>query len=143
MPRTQPGSNVPTTSQYDGRDERHPLALALDHEARRDRLHATGGEARHDLLPEDGRDLVAVEAIEDPARLLRVDEPLVDRRASPRARARIASFVISWKTMRRTGTPFFGFSTCEQVPGDRLALAILVRREQELVGVRELLPQVG
>ena len=29
-----------------------------------------------------------------------------------------------------------------QVPGDRLALAVLVRREQELVRVAELLPQV-
>ena len=29
------------------------------------------------------------------------------------------------------------------MPGDRLALAILVRREQELVGVREALLQVG
>ena len=44
--------------------------------------------------------------------------------------------MISWNTIRRTGT--FGFSTCEQVPGDRLALAILVGREQELVGVLEL-----
>ena len=31
----------------------------------------------------------------------------------------------------------------EQVPGDRLALAILVRREQELVGVRQLLLELG
>ena len=31
----------------------------------------------------------------------------------------------------------------EQVPGDRLALAILVCREQELVGVLQLLAQVG
>jgi hypothetical protein len=30
-----------------------------------------------------------------------------------------------------------------QVPGDRLPLAILVRREQELVGAREQLPQLG
>ena len=31
----------------------------------------------------------------------------------------------------------------EQVPGDRLALAVLVGREQELVGVLELLLQLG
>src|SRR5581483_5111639 len=55
-----------------------PLFLALDDEARGDGLHAAGGESAHDLLPEDGRDLVAVQAVEDPPRLLRVDEPLVD-----------------------------------------------------------------
>ena len=61
-------------------------------------------------------------------------------RVSSSARA-IASFVISWKTIRRTGT--FGFSTSHEVPGDRLALAILVRREQELVGVGEVLLELG
>src|SRR6185436_7094 len=60
-------------------------------------------------------------------------------RVSSRAR-RIASRVISWKTMRRTGT--FGFSTSE-VPCNRLALAVFVRREQEHVRVAELLPEVG
>ncbi len=53
----------------------------------------------------------------------------------------MASFVISWKTIRRTGT--FGFSTSHQMPGDRLAFAVLVRREQELVRVGEPLLQVG
>ncbi len=61
-----------------GGAELDPLALALDDEARRDRLHAAGREALHHLPPEDGRDLVAVEPVEDPACLLRVDEPVVD-----------------------------------------------------------------
>ena len=72
--RVERGDDVPVL----GGDERHPLALALDDEARRDRLHAAGREALHHLPPEDGRDLVAVEAVEDAARLLRVDEALVD-----------------------------------------------------------------
>src|SRR5581483_8948256 len=59
-------------------DEAHPLALARDDETGRDRLHAARGETAHDLFPKDRRDLVAVEAVEDPPRLLRVDEPLVD-----------------------------------------------------------------
>jgi hypothetical protein len=40
--------------------------------------------------------------------------------------------VISWNTIRRTGT--FGFRHLDEMPRDRLALAILVRREQQLVG---------
>src|SRR6185503_9314832 len=55
------------------RAEGHALALALDHEARRHALHATGRETRRDLAPQHRADLVAVEAIEDPSRFLRVD----------------------------------------------------------------------
>jgi hypothetical protein len=46
-----------------------------------------------------GRDLVAVEPVEDAAGLLRVDEVLVEL-AGVLDGARIASRVISWKTMR-------------------------------------------
>src|ERR1700747_703909 len=61
-----------------GGAEGDPLALALHDEARGDRLDAAGRKPAHDLLPEDRRDLVAVEPVEDAPRLLRVDEPLVD-----------------------------------------------------------------
>ena len=75
-------------SQYDGRDERHPLALALHHEPRRDRLDAAGRQPLHHLLPQHGRHLVAVEPVEDPSGLLGVDEMLVDLAGLRRARAR-------------------------------------------------------
>ena len=87
----------------------HALALALDDEPRRDRLHAPGRQSLHDLPPEHRRDLVAVEAVEDAPRLLRVDEARVDVARLGRARARSPARVISWKTIRRTGT--FGFSS--------------------------------
>src|SRR6185369_4845072 len=60
-----------------GGDERDPGSLALDDEARGHGLNAAGGEALRDLLPENGRDFVPVQAVEDPARLLGVDEPAV------------------------------------------------------------------
>src|SRR6266581_2568005 len=59
-------------------DERHPLALALDDEPRRYRLDSARRQSLHHLAPEDRRDLVAIEAVEDATRLLRVDERLVD-----------------------------------------------------------------
>ena len=123
-----------------GGAERHPLALALDDEARRDRLDAAGRESAHDLLPEHRRDLVAVEPVEDPPRLLRVDEPFVDvARLVERPVDRVARDLVE-------DHPPHGhlrLQHLEQVPGDRLALAILVRREQELVGVGELLAQLS
>ena len=45
----------------------------------------------------------------------------------------IASRVISWKTIRCTGT--LGVQHLEEKPGDGFALAILVGREVQLVGV--------
>ena len=116
-------------------DELHPLALALDHEPRRDRLHATGGEARGDLHPEDGRDLVAVEPVEDPARLLRVDEVGVDLAGlAEGALDRILRDLVEHHPLDGN----LGVQDLEQVPGDRLALAVFVRREQELGGVLQL-----
>ena len=132
-------TNVPTMSQYSAatnairsRSRSTTSRVATD-------CTRPGREALHHLPPEHRRDLVAVEPVEDPPRLLRVDEAVVDLARLARARARSRRFVISWKTIRRTGT--FGFSTCDEVPGDRLALAVLVRREQELVGVLELRAQ--
>ena len=119
-------------SQYSAARKAHPLALALDDEPRRDRLHAAGREPRHDLLPEDRRDLVAVEPVEDAARLLRVDEALVDLAGLvERPLDRVARDLVE-------DHPAHGhlrLQHLEQMPGDRLALAVLVRREQELVGV--------
>ena len=62
-------------------------------------------------------------------------------RGCARAPSSIAPFVISWKTIRRVG--HLRLQLLEQVPGDRLALAVLVRREQELVGVLQLALQPG
>ena len=58
--------------------ERLDLLLALAHQAHRDRLHAAGGQAALHLVPQDRADLVADEAIEDAARLLRVGLVHVD-----------------------------------------------------------------
>src|SRR5205085_10627166 len=119
--------------------ERHALALALDDEARGDGLHASGREPTRDLLPEDGRDLVAVEPVENAARLLRVDEPLVDVAGiAERALDRVAGDLVEdHPAHRQLGLQYF-----LEVPCDRFALAVLVRREQELVGARKEPPQL-
>ena len=123
-----------------GRDESHALALAVDDEPCRDRLHATGRQPGHHLLPEDGRDLVPVEAVEDAPRLLCVDEPVVDRpRLVERAHDRVLRDLVEDHAL----DGHLRLQHLHEMPGDRLAFAILVRREEELVGVRESLLQVG
>ena len=54
------------------------LQLAVADEAQGDGLHAAGGEPLGDLLPEQRAELVADQAIEDPARLLGVDAIHID-----------------------------------------------------------------
>ena len=129
------GDDVPVL----GGAELDPLALALDDEARRDRLDAAGGEALHHLPPEDGGDLVAVEAVEDAARLLRVDEAVVDvaglaERALDR---RLRDLVEDHPPHRH-----LRLQHLDEMPGDRLAFAVFVCREQQLVGLGELAAQV-
>ena len=126
--------DVPPGRAYEG----HSLALPLDDESGGNRLDAAGREPAHDLLPEHGRDLVAVEPVEDPARLLRVHEPLVD---PPRLGERTADRV--GRDLVEDHAPDWNLRLehLEQVPGDRLALAVFVRREQHLVGLRHALLQ--
>ena len=120
-------------------DESHPFPLALDDEPGGHRLHTPRREPRHDLLPQHGRDLEPVEAVEDSAGLLSVDEALVDlARLVERALDRVPRDLVEDHPSDR----HLWLQHLAQVPGDRLALAVLVRREQELVRVAELLPQV-
>ena len=54
------------------------LVFAVDHDARGHRLHAAGGQAGLDLAPEQRTELIAHDAVENTARLLRVDQILID-----------------------------------------------------------------
>ena len=60
------------------RGERLDLALALDDETDGDRLDAPGRQPAADLARQERAERVADEAVDDPARLLGVDEVLVD-----------------------------------------------------------------
>ena len=109
------------------RDERLDLALPIDDEPEGDGLDATGREPVPDLLPEERRHRVADEPIHDAASLLRVHEILVDL-------ARVLEGLLD----RRGRDLVEGHALqlrlrdvddVRQVPGDRLALAVEVRRE--------------
>jgi hypothetical protein len=85
----------------------------------------------HDLLPQHRRDLVAVEAVEDPSRLLGVDEALVDCAGlAERPLDRVLRDLVEDHPANRD----LRLQDLEQVPGDCLAFAVFVRREQQLVG---------
>ena len=122
------------------RDERHALAFALDNHAGGHGLDAAGGQARHDLLPQHRRDFVAVEAVEDAAGFLRVDEVHVQLAGvfGGFADGGFGDLVEHHALHRHLRLQGF-----QKVPGDRFAFAVRVSREQELVGLLELGFEVG
>ena len=135
----RPGLERPDDVPVARRHEHPPVALALDHEARGDGLDTTGRQARHDLLPEHGRHLEAVEPVEDAPRLLRVDEALVDVAGLLQGLPdRVARDLVEHHPPDRD----LRLQHLAEMPRDRLALAVLVRREQQLVRAAQLLPEI-
>ncbi len=120
--------------------ERHALPLTLDDHARRDRLHTPGRQARTHLAPQHRRHLVAVETVEDAARLLRVDHLHVElARVVDGALDGFLRHLVEDHALDR----HLRLQRLEQVPRDGLALAVLIGGEVELVGVLQSALELG
>ena len=125
-----------------GGHERHSLALALDDDAGSHALHPSGRQPGRHLLPQNRRDLVAVEAVQQPAGLLGVHEPPIH---VPGVRQRrpdgVGGDLVEHEPAHghlRRGREHF-----EQVPSDRLTLAVLVGCQIQLVGSGHQLLEVA
>ena len=119
--------------------EGHPLALPLDHDPGRHGLHAAGRQTRLDLLPQHRGNLVAVEPVQHPPGLLGVDQAAVDvpGLAERRLDRRFGDLVEDHPAHRHLGPEHL-----LQMPRDRLPLTVLIRREDEFVGVPERLSEL-
>ena len=121
-----------------GGHESDAFPFPVDDEAGGDGLHPARRQFRHDLLPQHRGDLVAVEAVEDAAGLLRVDEVGVeragvgDRLGDGRRGDLVEDHAVGGH---------LGFEFLHQVPRDGLALAVTIGGEQEFVGGLEFLLQ--
>ena len=123
-----------------GRHEGHALALSFDDEADAGRLDPPGAQALADLAPAHLGDGVAVEAVDDATALLGVDEAVVD------VAALVDGVLDGGLGDLVEHHPLHGhrrLQHLEEVPRDGLALAVLIRREVELVGVLERPLQLG
>ena len=103
------------------------LFLAVDDHARGDALYAAGGQTLLDLFPQQRRELVADDAVQDAARLLGVDQILVDIAGLPDALGHdaLGDLVESHAPRLLVGQ----LEQLLEVPGDRLAFAVRVGRE--------------
>ena len=123
------------------RDEGIDLALPLDHEADGHGLDPPRREPAADLARQERAERVADEPVDDPARLLRVDEVGVD---PARVRERVLDGPLGDLRERHPARLRRGHVRgLGDVPRDRLALAIEVGREEDGVrGLRRLLDLV-
>jgi hypothetical protein len=102
------------------------FALSINDQPGRDRLYASGRQSWHDLLPQHGRDLVAVETIKNAPGLLGIDQVLVkiawvgDRLGNGRGSDLMEDHAFG-RDLR--------LQLLQQVPRDRLAFTIAVSRE--------------
>jgi hypothetical protein len=117
------------------RDEGLALGLALDDDPQRHGLDAAGGEPAPDLVPEQLRDLVADQAVDDAPGLLGADAVLRDLAGLlDRARDRGLRDLVELGAVEG-GVRRLLLQQLVQVPADRLALAVGVGREVDGVGL--------
>ncbi len=134
-PSEQPGDVPPA-----GAAKAHPGPLPLDHHPGGDALHPAGRELGQHLLPQHRADLVAVEPVQDPPGLLGVDEATVEfPRVLDRGPDGLRSDLVEHHSVHR----HLGLERLQQVPGDGLALPVLVGGEEELVRVLEQCLELG
>ena len=140
--RGEPRREVPVLF----RDERFDLALAIADEFEGDRLDAARAQSPAHLVPEDRADLVAHQAIEHAARLLRVDHLHVD---VARVLERLVNRLLGDLVEHQPADFFLALAgeLLGQVPADGLAFAVRVGRDEDRVrclgGLLELLDDLG
>ena len=116
-----------------GRGEGDTFAFTLHDQTGRHGLHPAGRELRHDLLPQHGRNLVAVETVQDAPCLLGTDQAGVQvTGVVGRALDGFFGDLVEHHAADRD----LGFEFLTQMPGDGLTLTVLVRGEQEFVRLR-------
>ncbi len=119
-----------------GGAELDPLPLPLHHDADRRTLHPAGGELGAHQAPQHRRHLVSEETIEDAPGFLGVDETTIHlTRRLHRGGDGLAGDLVEHHPLHRD----LRFEHFGQVPGDRLALAVFVGGEVQLVGALEKL----
>src|SRR5438034_236921 len=110
-------------------NELRDLLFPLDHQPHRDALDPSRRESTANLLPEDGRDLVPDQPIQDAPRLLRVVEVAVElQRLLDRFLDGFLGDLVEEDALRGDLGPL---QLLVDVPGDGLALPVGVRREQD------------
>ena len=118
------------------RHEAFDLALALHHQAQRDRLHAPSRLGAGQFAPQHRRQSEAHQIVERPARPIGVDQILVQRaRLGHRVQHRRLGDRVERHPVDRLGQRLLGAQHLLHMPADRLPFAVRVSGEDEAVGI--------
>ena len=123
-----------------GAHMRHAVALTGDHEARGHRLHTASRQGRANLAPQEGRDLVAVEAVEDAAGLLRVHK--VGVQVARVLQGTLDRFLRDF-VEHHAAHGNLRLQDLQEVPRDGLTLAVLISCQIEFVALLEEFLEFG
>ena len=107
------------------------LALAVDDYPERHRLHPAGADAALDLVPQQRAQLIADQAVEDAARLVRVEQVVIELRGIGDR-----LFYSGRRNLMQQHAADLGLGLAEMIgdmPCDRLAFAIGVAGEVDVV----------
>jgi hypothetical protein len=116
------------------RNERHPLPLALDDEPHRHALHAAGRQFRPNLAPQQRRNFVSVQAVDDPPRFLGSHQIGVD---VARIRQGFFDRLPGDFMKHQPANGHLGLEDFSEMPTDGFAFAVFVRRQEEVFGFFE------
>ena len=123
----QLGFEIPVAAAAEGT----PGALALYQQPHRYRLHAASGETPGHLLPQQRRNRVAHQPIEDSPGFLGVHQLHVELAGLAQgALDRLFGDLVEHHPLDRN----LGVQQLQQVPADRFPFAVFIRREQQLIG---------
>ena len=116
--------------------ERADLVFAVDDQTGRDALHTACGQAALDLAPQERRELIAYDTVEDTARLLRVDQIDVD--VARTCDARTDSLLGDLVEGHAARIAILELEQLLDVPRNRFSLAVRVSREIDEVRLADL-----
>ena len=134
---TEAGRHLPRFGRGEGPDFLFPL----HDDPARHALHAAGAQSRGDFLPEDRRNLVADDTVDDAAGLLGLDSRHVDR---PRVLKRPLHLRFGDRVKRHPlGRGRIHAQDLRQVPGDRLSFPVEVGGKPDVSGILGKPPEFG
>ena len=127
------------------RNEPLDLELAVADDAQRHRLHPPGRSRARELAPQHRREGEADQVVERPARPVGVDQRLVDfARMAHRLLDRVLGYSVEHHPIDALVLEqLLALEDFVHVPGDRLALAVRVGRENHSVGVLDRVADVA
>ena len=132
--RVRRGANVPAGPSRWPPTNAIRSPLAIDDQPHGHALHPSGREPRANLPPQQGRNLVAVQPVDDPPRFLGPHQVVVDL---PRMGQRLADRLFGDFMKHQPMHRHLRLQHLAEMPTDGLSLAVFVRRQIQVAGVLE------